>query len=58
MDLIMILARMTSETLHHYIQKGTNNWDKVIARVMSVVLTASMGARAGDVARNEHRKGN
>ncbi len=50
----MILARMTSETLHHYIQKGTNSWDPVIAIVMSVVLTASMGARAGDVARSEH----
>lgn len=52
-----ILARMTSETLQHYIQNGTGNWDTIVARVLSVVLTASMGARAGDVARTALWKG-
>ena len=50
----MILARLVSKFLGYHIRSGTSNWDVTIAKVMSIVLVASIGSRAGDVSRSQH----
>ena len=47
-----VLSRLVSSFLTHTIQQGTRNWYLPIAKCLSVVLVAALGARPGDVARS------
>lgn len=46
-----VLSRLVRAYLQRAIDVGTPNWDVVVAKVLAIVLVASLGARAGDVAR-------
>jgi predicted transcriptional regulator len=52
-----VLSRLVSTFLSHTVVYGTNNWDITIAKCLSVVLVAALGARSGDVARSSLYKG-
>ncbi|KAI7275302.1 hypothetical protein KC345_g6886 [Hortaea werneckii] len=45
-----VLSRLVREFLQHARVNGCMNFDIVVAKMLSVVLTSSLGARAGDVA--------
>lgn len=47
----MIMDRMASAYITHHLDHGARNWDIIAARMMSVVLIAGIGCRAGDVTR-------
>lgn len=48
----MNMPRMTLGFLDHHTQDGTLRWDIIVAKVVSVVLVASLESRAGDVVRS------
>jgi hypothetical protein len=52
-----VLSRMAKAWLDHYTKYGAVNWDITIARLLGVVLTASISGRCGDVARTLLYKG-
>jgi hypothetical protein len=54
---IFVLSRMAKAWLDHHTKYGAVNWDITIARLLGVVLTASIGGRCGDVARTCLYKG-
>ena len=45
-----VVSRLVREFLQHARVNGCINFDIVVAKMLSVVLTSSLGARAGDVA--------
>jgi hypothetical protein len=47
-----IVSRMGNAWFDHHHRHGTWSWDVTIAKLMSIVLIASLGSRAGDVARS------
>ncbi|KAI6788227.1 hypothetical protein KC361_g9166 [Hortaea werneckii] len=52
-----VLSRLVSSFLAHKIQHGTHNWDIQIAKCLSLVLVAALGARSGDVSRSHRYTG-
>jgi hypothetical protein len=53
----MVLSKMTRLWLDHHHKHGTDSWDIVLARHMSIVVLTSIGARGGDVARSKLYEG-
>ncbi|KAI6796652.1 hypothetical protein KC361_g4349 [Hortaea werneckii] len=49
-----VLSRLVRAYLRHTFEQGCGSFDIVVAKVLSVVLISSLGARAGDVARSLH----
>lgn len=47
---VMALSRLCRSFIVHCAEYGAINWDYIVARLLSVTLVASLGARAGDVA--------
>ena len=45
-----VLSRLVRASLQRALEKGTQNWDVTLYKCLSMVLTSSLGARAGDVA--------
>jgi len=47
-----VLRKIATAILHNALHEGTLCWDVTLSRIASVVLTAALSARAGDVARD------
>ncbi|OQD68729.1 hypothetical protein PENDEC_c031G04877 [Penicillium decumbens] len=45
------LSRMVRAFLDHNRDNGTQNWDVVVAKCLSITLLGALGVRAGDIAR-------
>ena len=48
----VLVSRLGRAWLEHHHKHRTVNWDLTLSRLMSLVLIASLGCRAGDVARS------
>ncbi|GAB1741961.1 hypothetical protein NU219Hw_g7361t1 [Hortaea werneckii] len=49
-----VVSRLVRDFLQHAQVNGCFNFDLVVAKMLSVVLVCSLGARAGDVALSQH----
>ena len=52
-----IMNKLGRDWLKHHEDNGTANWDVTLAQLMSIVLMASLGCRAGDISRSEDYHG-
>ncbi|TAQ88753.1 hypothetical protein B7494_g2950 [Chlorociboria aeruginascens] len=52
----IIVSRMAKAWIEHFEKYGTRSWDLVIAKLLSIVLVASLGMRAGDVTQSRGYK--
>lgn len=53
-----LMSRMSRCWLDHHLAHDTGNWDVTLAKLLSIVMVASFGCRAGDVPRSQGYTGN
>lgn len=46
---IVLVRRLVTAILHDAIEHGTPNWDKVIQRVLGLLLISALSCRSGDI---------